>query len=511
MARASFCLPAPAPSRTESILGLLRLRPIMATTRMTPTELSPLVTKEGGGNGGVHAEEKGASLASSIVNLANTIIGAGLLTLPFAMKVSGGVIPFALLFLSVSVGSAYGFRLLCRCCELTGKYTYRELGDAALPGRGWLIEAAKGAYTTGTCIAYMVLIADFSTLLADDVFPRDNHSSVMRTLHSIFANRATATIVLAVLCCFPLSLLRSLNALRFSSLVSIACISYTVLAVFGTYAFKYDFKVNDTVKLISVSPAVLGALPLMSVSMTGHYNAPTFYRELRNRSEARFGVVVNCALMICLIAYAIMATSGYLCFGSTVQGDILNNLVVGSGVAIIARLALLITIITSYPLVFNSMRSAARELLESASGSRSGAEMTTIGALAYSIVFVTLHVVIALLVPQVEVVLGYNGSVFGTSIVYIMPAVMCIKLSSSSSSSRSRSSSSSSIGTRTDTTGEIDTEKALLLQDQTTDTTTPQISPLPLRSSIALIVFGAVMMIGGCVSTAINAAGPTNG
>ena len=467
-----------------------------------PTELSPLVEKRDGGVGtgnGERNEEKGASLASSIVNLANTIIGAGLLTLPFAMKISGGVIPFALLFVCVSVGSAYGFRLLCRCCELTGKYTYRELGDAALPGRGWLIEAAKGAYTTGTCIAYMVLIADFSTLLADDVFPHDHGSRFIRTLNTIFSSRSTATIVLAVLCCFPLSLLRSLNALRFTSLLSIACISYTVLAVLGTFAFKYHFKVNDTVKLISVSPEFLGALPLMSVSMTGHHNAPTFYRELRNRSEARFGTVVNCALIICLTAYTIMATSGYLCFGSSVQGDVLNSLVVGSGVAIIARFALLITIITSYPLVFNSMRLAARELLGSATGFGSGTEMTSLGALAYSTVFVSLHVVVALLVPQVEVVLGYNGSVFGTSIVYIMPALMCIKLTSKRSGSSAR----------TDTRSENDTEKALL-EDQMETTT--HISPLPWGYPVALIVFGAVMMIGGCVSTALNAAGgPTNG
>lgn len=469
-----------------------------------PTELSPLIEPAGSaapaGSGADDDGNSSASVFSSTVNMSNTIIGAGLLTLPFALKVSGGIVNGLVLFVCVALGSAHGFSFLCRSCELTGKFTYREVGDAAMPGRGWLVEGIKGCYTMGTAIAYMVLIGDFSTLLAGDLFQAQGRGA---WLHDIFADRSSATIVIAALMCFPLSLLRSLNALRFTSLLSIACITYTVVAVFYTFAFEHRFHVDDTVIIASLQPDCLGALPLMSVSLTGHYNAPTLYKELSERSEARFGVVVNLSLAICLACYLVMAFSGYLAFGASVDGNILNNLVVGSGVAIAARLALLVTIITSYPLVFNAMRSAVHELYRGASGS--SVELSSGLAFVYSVVFVALHVVIALLVPQVAVVLGYNGSIFGTAIVYILPAVMVIRLSRGSGTAR---------------TGLADSEKGLLLSsgadDNNASSPLPPPPPLPsqpppLWCPVALIIFGVVMSIGGCISTAIHAAGPSPG
>ena len=312
----------------------------------------------------------------------------------------------------------------------------------------------KGLYTMGTCIAYMVLVGDFLTLLADDLFPiqmNDNtnnsagsassHHDIYHFFHALLSNRCSATIMITVLCMFPLSLLRSLNALRFTSGLSIVCIAYTVAAVAGTYIFKYHMKINETVKLVSISPKALTALPLLSVSFTGHYNAPRLYYELGDRSVSRFRIVVTIALSICAVCYSVMALSGYFCFGSSVDGDILNNLRVGSDVAIIARAALLFTIVFSYPLVFHSMRASVHQfmtrrkydhevenqngkddlsykdeeekknLLSMANGEikekksendgNSEKEITFTEALLYSITFITMHVIIALLVPQV--------------------------------------------------------------------------------------------------------------
>lgn len=379
--------------------------------------------------------ECAATVFGTTVNLANTIIGAGLLTLPFAIYVSGGLLNALALFVLVAAGSACGFLYLIECCEDHGVFTYKEIGERAL-GVGWPVELMKMLYTFGTCTAYMVLIGDFVTSLSAEIAPGD--SRFLRQLHDVFSSRTSSTILVAAALCFPLSLLRSLNALRFTSLLAIACIAYTVLAVAGTFAVKHHFRVADSVRLTSFSPTILGCLPLMGVSLTGHYNAPRLYYEMRDRSESKSRAVVAGAIATCVVCYSVMALSGYLMFGDRVDGDILNNLSSTGSVAVLARLALLVTIVFSYPLVFNAVRSSAHEFVHGWRSHRPPARAPAPGLLpdslrppeaskqlslaqaaVYSCAFVTLHVAIALAVPQVEVVLGYNGSVFGTSIVYM--------------------------------------------------------------------------------------------
>ena len=117
-----------------------------------PSELqTPLIRNfiaEGDGvsHGGALGKESGsgedecsATVFGTTVNLCNTIIGAGLLTLPFAIYVSGGLLNALALFVLVAVGSACGFLFLCECCEMTGKFTYKELGESAI-GTGWPVE-----------------------------------------------------------------------------------------------------------------------------------------------------------------------------------------------------------------------------------------------------------------------------------------------------------------------------------------------------------------------------------
>ena len=109
-------------------------------------------------------------------------------------------------------------------------------------------------------------------------------------------------------------------------------------------------------------------------------------------------------------------------------------------------------------------------------------------ALVYSLIFVTLHLVIALLVPQVQVVLGYNGSVFGTMIVYILPALMALKL----------------------LYREYCADMSIFMDD--TVSTAISMSSLArfarrhmgeVLAHMTLLLFGVFMLVGGCVATTL--------
>ena len=96
-----------------------------------------------GFDAGADLHETKASIASSVFNLVNNIIGAGLLTMPWALRESSLVTGLVLISI-VGFFNAYSFMLLAKCCDLSGTFSYKEMGARTL-GRKWgiLIQVRK--------------------------------------------------------------------------------------------------------------------------------------------------------------------------------------------------------------------------------------------------------------------------------------------------------------------------------------------------------------------------------
>ena len=115
-----------------------------ATTTARPSELSPLLdasqTLPPSSSSSSSSSSPSSSLLlssasahsgtifSTAINLSNTIIGAGLLTLPFSVSATG-VLLGVVLFLSVLVCSGQGFMMLVECCEEVKQFSYKKVGE----------------------------------------------------------------------------------------------------------------------------------------------------------------------------------------------------------------------------------------------------------------------------------------------------------------------------------------------------------------------------------------------
>lgn len=73
-------------------------------------------------------------LPGSMFNLANSIIGAGVLTLPYALHQTGLLLGLLLLLLFATL-SACSLLMLDRSCRLTSATSFASLGAAAFPSR----------------------------------------------------------------------------------------------------------------------------------------------------------------------------------------------------------------------------------------------------------------------------------------------------------------------------------------------------------------------------------------
>ena len=95
---------------------------------------------------------------------------------------------------------------------------------------------------------------------------------------------------------------------------------------------------------------------MLSTAYIAHYNAPKFYRELENNTIPRLNKVVAASFSVCMSVFTLMMVGGYLTFGKSAQGFLLNNYASQDGLARLCRLAIGASILCGYPLTFIGVR-----------------------------------------------------------------------------------------------------------------------------------------------------------
>lgn len=323
----------------------------------------------------------GASAASSTFNLANTIMGSGLLTLPSAFADAGllvGIV-MAIVAAAFNVLSLHCLARAAKTRSVPARSSIGMVAEIALPGAGGvLIDVAVTAYGFGVCAAYLVVATDSLVDVTG------------------FRTRWVWTLLSAVVVT-PLTLLSSLDSLRFTSTLAIIAL-LTVAVVVVVYAAAstelgacggyYDGTVSCIAPEAAPVAACPGAVQAHGRSLTATLKALSKFvlafgcqqnilpiiSELRMATRVRVSAVICCAIALALSVYLVVATAGYLTFGDLVCSNILNSYPRTATTAA-ARLLIACVVLTSYPLLaFEARRSLLTQFVACAraiSGRRS--------------------------------------------------------------------------------------------------------------------------------------------
>ena len=90
-------------------------------------------------------------------------------------------------------------------------------------------------------------------------------------------------------------------------------------------------------------------------AFVAHYPIAPMYEQLRNRSVKRMKFVMICGWIIVTTIYVSFGIAGYYLFGINTEGDVLNSYSRSNIAFTIARLAMAISVIGSYPIIFKSL------------------------------------------------------------------------------------------------------------------------------------------------------------
>eukprot|EP01060_Flectonema_neradi_P026399 TRINITY_DN3535_c0_g1_i1.p1 TRINITY_DN3535_c0_g1~~TRINITY_DN3535_c0_g1_i1.p1 ORF type:complete len:517 (+),score=62.41 TRINITY_DN3535_c0_g1_i1:59-1609(+) len=366
-----------------------------------------------------------ASLGASILNLVNNTVGAGLFSLSWCLMQSTMITGIALMAL-MCVLNGISFILLAQCCELAGTCSYLKMMQTAFGKRGGAIaQICVLMYGCGSCISFVVLTGDFLVGHGTGVL-----DSWVSNEDSIFRERGFVMTLVAIVFFLPLSSLRNLEPLKYTSFVSFGAAIYATAICVWAYALDNSEagvggstgSDSTTVEWIGFPPGVWAALPLVNVAYTCHYNAPRYYAELEGRSLNRWSKVITAVMIFVFLIYTTAAVSGYLAFGASTEGDVLKNFSEHWDPAIVGRLALASLVVFTFPMTCHFIRDCIIDLWYDGEHSTDSCPIKPYMFITVAIIVVA--TVIGVLVTKVEVILAYKGAIFGSCMVYIFPPLM---------------------------------------------------------------------------------------
>lgn len=179
-----------------------------------------------------------SQIAPSVLNLAKTILGAGVLSLPSGIALFSdskyALIPSSILLAFMGLASAYSFSSIGKACSLHGVSSFADAFAKSLNlNSGIFISSIVTFKTFFACLAYSIIIGDsFSQIL-----------SSIKSLPAVYTQRSNVILGLTSLVIFPLCLLKNLDALKYTSMAGIGGVVYCAVFMLLRY-FDGSYKLG---------------------------------------------------------------------------------------------------------------------------------------------------------------------------------------------------------------------------------------------------------------------------
>ena len=312
-------------SEGAASLGYTKERTIDKTTKKTKQENQ---------NG-----DAKATFFQCVFNMSNTLMGIGLLSLPFAISSAGWVAGTIVLVFFTAV-TWWTCLLIGRTLNGDPRPTH-FFDDSPFDAKlapGSCQEARMRAPMTslpqmatesfgaaGNIVLSLVLYFElFSSLCIFLVTIGDHlyavYPSITRSMHMI-----NVSVVLAI----PTALLRTPRLLSYMSAVGTFATVAVVLSVFASAILEGDIsqelvKTEDGAHSLWITSGIPLSIGLVAFCYGGHAIVPSFYNSMERPQD--FEKMLSCSYLIVLMCYIMVGVSGYYMFGSAVADQITISL-----------------------------------------------------------------------------------------------------------------------------------------------------------------------------------------
>lgn len=266
-------------------------------------------------------EERQADIFSSFVNLTNSIIGSGMLGLPFAFAASGWFLGF--FFITIAgVATVLSLHLLSLCSlKVKSPASFYRIAEATIPKWAFMIDLSVASMCFGISSSYLIVIGTLMPQVIDFFGG------------SGFIAERYLWVTIGFCIVGPISCLKSLDALKYTSTLAVLIVVF-IACLAASFALSSDLSPcgddatddQSCVGDFSVVTFDIGTIKALGVFIFGYscqMNIFPVVNELKNPSIGRFNIVIYMSIGAAFLLYVTVAAGGYGTYGTSVESDLL--------------------------------------------------------------------------------------------------------------------------------------------------------------------------------------------
>ena len=382
------------------------------------------------------------SIKASGAQIANTIMGAGILSIPIIMRYLGlflGII----FIISLALCTLFSVFILIRCHEITGKTGFSMLGKITMGKFGSiLIKVIIIINNMGFCIAYFRIFGEVVQTVIQGFISPD----------SFWANNwhNFIYIIFCSLIMFYFIFIKNLSALKKVAYMGVSAVllfSFGLTLLFLHKGIHHYLDSNISWKFLkpncSFSEA-FNAIPSVFLAFLFQFNVFPIYLSLKEKNLDSMMKATKIGVGYSLFIFLIVGIIGFLLYGLNMNETLLECLSQDmtkfrniSGfikfLIIIISVSFVTTCLTSFPILFLSLR---ENFINSMifcikNMGHKNENNNYISEKRLNIITISLYVVIvlmAIILPKLKVIFSVVGATAGTFIAFILPNLFYIRI-----------------------------------------------------------------------------------
>lgn len=400
---------------------------------MAPDELNPLTAPlleaepDGEAGGALEGPPASAprkpsvSFFGSVFNLCAATLGAGALSIPYAISLTGSVLGCALLLVA-AVAALLSIDLLVGSLRSSRCETYEDV-TATLIGRrtALCVELCILAFCFGTCVAYLIALGDIMEVL---LLEQGHLPAWAPHARSHWMCIVWAAVLL------PVSLPHSLAALQHCSALGTLALCVLVAAVCVHAANAEPAAAPRPRPPVTINH-LSSALSIIMFAFTSQVNVPEVYAELRAPTVRRMRGVAASAVSIAMVLYVAIGLAAFSEFGRVTKSDVLNNYDVWASVRDRAMLPAFVfmacTIAMAYPLNVFPARVTVLAMMRPEEHPSLPETAPFARHVGVTLGITGLSLAVAVFAPGINVVFQLLGGTASAFVCFCVPGVLAIR------------------------------------------------------------------------------------
>ncbi|XP_030931710.1 amino acid transporter AVT6C-like [Quercus lobata] len=376
---------------------------------------------------------QGASISGAVFNISTTMIGAGIMSIPAAIKVLG-IVPGFLLILFVAFFTEVTVEFLLRYTKSGKSTTYAGIVGESFGALGSVaVQICVIITLFGALIIYLIIIGD---VLCGSKSGETLHLGILQEWFGIhwWNSRAFAILFIVLFVMLPLVWQKRVDSLKYTSAISVLlAVLFVVICSAMAIQALWEGKSTQKLRLLPdfSKVSVFDLFTTVPIFVTGfgfHVNVHPIRVELGKPTEMSLAVRISLAITVAI--YSAIGFFGYLLFGDSIMSDMLVNFdqnsdtTIGKLLDVIVRLTYAIHLLLVFPLLNFTLRANIDELLFP---KKPILASDTLRFVSLTCVLLAITYTIAIAIPDIWLFFQFMGSTTVVCLSFIFPGAIILR------------------------------------------------------------------------------------